>query len=161
VDCPARVNTLEACPYDLVTVAATAMQMQKQTHQATIDETKRATEYLANERTFLAWVRTSIAVISLGFVLARFSVWLRELSIQRQPDVRVHRWGISLPIGVAMMMLGGALTMLAAWRYHVVNRDIERGKVSADRGLVVLVTVMVTLLSVAMIVFALLTAKQP
>ena len=42
-----------------------------------------------------------------------------------------------------------------------INRDIERGKVSADRGLVVLVTVMVTLLSAAMIVFALLTAKQP
>lgn len=137
------------------------MQMQKQRDETTIDETKRATEYLANERTFLAWVRTSIAVISLGFVLARFSVWLRELSIQRQPQIRIHRWGISLPIGVAMMILGGALTTLAAWRYHVVNRDIERGKVSADRGLVVLVTAMVTLLSAAMIVFALLTAKQP
>ena len=69
--------------------------------------------------------------------------------------------GISLPIGVAMMILGGTLTILAAWRYHVVNRNIEHGKVSADRGLVVLVTVMVTLLSGAMIVFALLSAKQP
>ena len=155
------VDRLETRPDNLVTFGATAMQIQKQRDEATIDETKRATEYLANERTFLAWVRTSIAVISLGFVLARFSVWLRELSIQRQPQIRIHRWGISLPIGVAMMILGGALTMLAAWRYHVVNRDIQRGKVSADRGLVVLVTAMVTLLSVAMIVFALLTAKQP
>lgn len=137
------------------------MQMQKQRHHVTIDETKRATEYLANERTFLAWIRTSVAVISLGFVLARFSVWLREFSLQRQPQMQVHRGGISLPIGVAMMIFGGALTLLAAWRYHVVNRDIEHGKVSADRGLVVLVTVMVTLLSAAMIVFALLTAEQP
>jgi putative membrane protein len=137
------------------------MQMQKQRHHVTIDETKRATEYLANERTFLAWIRTSVAVISLGFVLARFSVWLREFSLQRQPQMQVHRGGISLPIGVAMMIFGGALTILAAWRYHVVNRDIEHGKVSADRGLVVLVTVMVTLLSAAMIVFALLTAEQP
>ena len=139
----------------------TAMQMQKHRHQATIDETKRATEYLANERTFLAWIRTSVAVISLGFVLARFSVWFREFSAQRQPQMQVHRGGISLPIGVAMMIMGGALTILAAWRYHVVNRDIEHGKVSADRGLVVLVTVMVALLSLAMIVLALLTAKQP
>jgi inner membrane protein YidH len=150
-------DTLEARPDNLATFAATGMQMQKQRHQATIDETKRATEYLANERTFLAWIRTSVAVISLGFVLARFSVWLRELSAQRQ----VHRGGISLPIGVAMMILGGALTILAAWRYHVVNRNIEHGKVSADRGLVVLVAVMVTLLSGAMIAFALLTAEQP
>ena len=135
--------------------------MQEQKQNATIDETKRGTEYLANERTFLAWIRTSVAVISLGFVLARFSVWVRELSAQRQPQVQVHRGGISLPIGVAMMILGGALTILAAWRYHVVNRNIEHGKVSADRGLVILVTVMVTLLSAGMIAFALLTAEQP
>lgn len=37
---------------------------------------KHTTEYLANERTFLAWVRTSIAVLSLGFVIAKFSVWI-------------------------------------------------------------------------------------
>jgi hypothetical protein len=43
----------------------------------------------------------------------------------------------------------------------VVNRDIERGKVSADRGLVILVTVMVALLSGAMIALVLLTAEQP
>ena len=135
--------------------------MQKQKQSATIDETKRATEYLANERTFLAWIRTSVAVMSLGFVLARFSVWLRELSAQRQLHVPVHRGGISLPIGVAMMILGGLLSVLAAWRYHVVNRDIERGKVSADRGLVILVTAMVMLLSGAMIVLVLLTAEQP
>ena len=135
--------------------------MQKQKQSATIDETKRATEYLANERTFLAWIRTSVAVMSLGFVLARFSVWLRELSTQGQTQVPVHRGGISLPIGVAMMILGGVLTILAARRYHVVNRDIEHGKVTADRGLVILVTVMVTLLSAGMIAFALLTAEQP
>ena len=60
-----------------------------------------------------------------------------------------------------MMTFGGLLSVLAAWRYHVVNRDIERGKVRADRGLVILVTVMVTLLSAGMIAFALLTAEQP
>jgi putative membrane protein len=135
--------------------------MQNDKRHATIDESKRATEYLANERTFLAWIRTSVAVVSLGFVLARFSVWLREFAIQRQPQFPVHRGGISQIIGVGMMMFGGLLSVLAAWRYHVVNRDIERGKVTADRGLVVLVTVMVALLSVAMIVFALLTAGQP
>ena len=135
--------------------------MEKERHHATIDETKRATEYLANERTFLAWIRTSVAVVSLGFVIARFSVWLRELTVHREPQVQAHSAGISLPIGVAMMTLGGLLAVLAAWRYHVVNRDIERGKVSADRGLVILVTVMVALLSGAMIALVLLTAEHP
>jgi putative membrane protein len=135
--------------------------MQNEKRHATIDETKRATEYLANERTFLVWIRTSVAVVSLGFVLARFSVWLREFAIQREPQLPVHRGGISLPIGVGMMIFGGLLSVLAAWRYHVVNRDIERGRVRADRGLVILVTVAIALLSGAMIAFALLTAGQP
>ncbi len=135
--------------------------MQKQGPHATIDEAKRATEYLANERTFLAWIRTSIAVVSLGFVIARFSVWLRELSAHLDSQTHAYRTGMSLPIGVAMMAFGGLLAVLAAWRYHVVNLDIERGKVSADRGLVILVTVMVTLLSGAMIAFVLLTAETP
>ena len=81
--------------------------------------------------------------------------------MHRQPQMQAHRAGISLPIGVAMMILGGLLSALAPWRYHVVNRDIEHGKVSPDRGLVILVTAMVALLSGAMIVLVLLTAGQP
>jgi putative membrane protein len=142
-------------------LAVSSDAMQNEKRHATIDESKRATEYLANERTFLAWIRTSVAVVSLGFVLARFSVWLRQFAIQRTPQLPVQRAGISLPIGVGMMIFGGLLSVLAAWRYHVVNRDIERGKVTADRGLVILVTVAMVLLSGAMIAFALLTAGQP
>jgi uncharacterized membrane protein YidH (DUF202 family) len=89
--------------------------MQQDRRHASIDETKRASECLANERTFLAWIRTSVAVVSLGFVLARFGVWLRELAVHREPQVQTHRPGISLPMGVAMMTLGGLLTILAAW----------------------------------------------
>jgi len=40
--------------------------------------------------------------------------------------------------------------VLAAWRYHVVNRQIEEDRVSADRGLIVLVTVAVTVLALTM-----------
>ena len=128
--------------------------------QATIDEAKRATEYLANERTFLAWIRTSLAIISLGFVVAKFSLWLRELTVQLAPQIQTPQTGASMPIGVTMMALGGVLAVLAAWRYHVVNRAIEHGNVSADRGLVILVTVMVALLCAAMIFYMLLTAQH-
>ena len=133
--------------------------MAQQPQHATIDEAKRATEYLANERTFLAWIRTSLAIISLGFVVARFSLWLREMAAQLAPQVQTYQTGASMPIGVTMMALGGVLTVLAAWRYHVVNRAIENGVVRADRGLIILVTVMVALLCVVMIVYMLFTAQ--
>ena len=60
-----------------------------------LDPDKIETEILANERTFLACVRTSIAVMSLGFVIARFSLWMREMSSGANPAMRVRHTGIS------------------------------------------------------------------
>jgi putative membrane protein len=134
--------------------------MSKKTPAAPIHEEKRATEYLANERTFLAWIRTSIAVISLGFVVSKFSVWLRELSLRFSPQAPTTQNGASLPIGVTLMALGAVLAGLAAWRYHKVNLAIEKGEVRADRGLVILVTIMVVVLAIAMAVYILMTAGQ-
>jgi putative membrane protein len=128
--------------------------------KAHIPEEKKSTEYLANERTFLAWIRTSIAVISLGFVVAKFGVWLRELATRLAPQTPLPSTGLSLPIGVAMMAMGGALAVLAAWHYHLVNQAIERGEVRANRGLIVAVTAGVALLALAMIIYLLVAAER-
>lgn len=114
------------------------------------------TEYLANERTFLAWIRTAIAVLSLGFLISRFSLWLRELN----PRASAPGHGASLAIGEVMMGFGGLVAILAAWRYHVVNRAIEQGRVKADRWLVVLVTVSVAAGAAAMVTYLLVTARS-
>jgi putative membrane protein len=128
--------------------------------KAKIPDEKRASEFLANERTFLAWIRTSIAVISLGFVVAKFAVWLRELATRLAPGVPVHSTGLSLPIGITMMALGGALAILAAWHYHLVNLAIERGEVRANRGLILVVTAGVALLALAMIIYLLVASEH-
>lgn len=62
-----------------------------------------------------------------------------------------------MPIGITMMALGGMLAVLAAWRYHSVNRAIEEGMVQADRGLVIFVTAMVALLCITIILYLLFT----
>ncbi len=120
----------------------------------------KCTEHLAVERTFLAWVRTSIAIISLGFVVAKFSVWLRQLAGRLNPQDQIDGIGMSLPIGVGMMAFGGILTVLAAWHCSSVNKAIARGEVRDNRKLVVTVTAGVALLAVLMIVYMLLTAKS-
>jgi putative membrane protein len=125
-----------------------------------IPDDKKATEYLANERTFLAWIRTSIAIISLGFVVAKFDVWLREFALRIDPKIQMHSHGVSLWMGVGMMSLGGILALLAVWRYHVVNMAIERGEVKPDRGLVLIVTAAVALLAMTMIIYMLLTVDH-
>jgi putative membrane protein len=114
-------------------------------------------ELLANERTFLAWLRTSIAVMSLGFVVARFGLWLRELALQINPHVPLRRTGLSLPLGECMIGFGALLTLLAAWRYHVVNRSIKRGEIQSDPRMVSFVTILVVLSSIGLIIYMMLS----
>jgi putative membrane protein len=108
----------------------------------------RAQEHLANERTFLAWVRTTIALVSLGFVLARLGLWLRE-SGMKVPRL-AH--GVS-PLGIGLMGFGALLTALAALHYDAVNRQIEAGAVKTDRLMVWFLALAVTLISVALIIY--------
>jgi uncharacterized membrane protein YidH (DUF202 family) len=73
-------------------------------------------------------VRTSIAVIGLRFVVARFGLWFQELALKINPHIQMKSKGLSLPLGEIMIGFGGLLTALAGWRYHIVNRAIATGK---------------------------------
>jgi uncharacterized membrane protein YidH (DUF202 family) len=73
-------------------------------------------------------VSPNIAVMSLGFVIARFSVWMGEVSLRMNPQIPVPRLGISAPLGKCMIGLGALLTIFAACRCHVVNRAIKAAK---------------------------------
>src|SRR5262245_33352218 len=117
------------------------MAVQEKTRMAArpVPEENKASEYLANERTFLAWIRTSIAMISLGFVVARFGLWLSRAAGMAHRGTKDLGASASRPAGIAIAGFGGLMALLAAWRYHVVNKEIERGVVKVDRGLVFLV----------------------
>jgi inner membrane protein YidH len=123
-----------------------------------LDPDKIESEILANERTFLAWVRTSIAVISLGFVIARFNLWIREVAIRVNPQMPMRGSGFSAPLGECMIGAGALITLFAAWRYHVINRTIRRGEIQADPQLVITVTAIVVFAALAVIVYMVVSA---
>jgi putative membrane protein len=123
-----------------------------------LDPDKIESEVLANERTFLAWVRTSIAVMSLGFVIARFSLWIREVATRVNPQMSTHGSGLSAPLGECMIGAGALITVFAAWRYHVINRSIRRGEIQADPQMVTAVTAIVVLAAGAVIFYMVVSA---
>src|SRR2546429_6464809 len=122
-----------------------------QPEKGRLDPDKIEAEILANERTFLAWVRTSIAVMSLGFVIARFNLWIREVAIRVNPQMPMRGSGLSAPLGECMIGAGALITLFAAWRYHVINRKIRRGEIQADPQLVITVTAIVVFAALAVI----------
>ncbi len=73
-------------------------------------------EHLANERTFLSWIRTGVAFIGVGFVVARFGGPLAG-SIPKGP----------LALGGATIGVGALLTLYAALEYRGTFRAIETG----------------------------------
>lgn len=83
--------------------------------------------YLAAERTFLAWIRTGIALMGFGFVVARFGLFLRELAANTAPP-KIQPAGFSLPVGILLIALGIVVTVSAAIRHHRYVRNIDRGQ---------------------------------
>ena len=114
-----------------------------------IPEEHRAAQHLDNERTFLAWVRTNVALISLGFVLARLSPSLSAAGAVNASRIAAK----TVPLGIVLVVFGALVTLLAAWRYDSVNRQIEAGCVKTDRALVWFIALAIVLLSAAAVTY--------
>ena len=73
--------------------------------------------YFAAERTLLAWLRTGLTVMGLGFVIARFGLFLRLLSQQAQAKAGQGEFGVSAALGVLFILIG-AIAILVATTQH-------------------------------------------
>lgn len=83
-------------------------------------------EHLANERTFLAWVRTSVALIGLGFVIVKFALFLKEVSLLFKEQSITETEGFSAVIGVIIVAFGVVLSPFAYFQYKKVEKQINR-----------------------------------
>ena len=83
--------------------------------------------YFAAERTLLAWVRTGLALMGFGFVVARFGLFLRELAAVREGSPQ-HGSGLSLWGGTALVILGVAVNVAAAVKHWYTVRRLQQGQ---------------------------------
>ncbi len=89
--------------------------------------------YFAAERTILAWVRTGLAMMGFGFVVARFGLFLRELAVVR--GMSPHQGRLSLWAGVALVGLGVIVNVYAAIRHARFTRSFDAGNVARPSSL--------------------------
>lgn len=128
--------------------------------KATISKIDRQREHQANERTFLAWLRTSIALIGFGFALARFGLFLRQLetSVAKQASP-THSFISSQSLGVGLVFVGIIIIIFALWRYNQVFRQIEQGDYQPSRLLVWVTAAIAIMLGI--LSFPLLIGREP
>lgn len=84
--------------------------------------------FYAAERTLLAWIRTGLAMMGFGFVVARFGLFLRELAAaQGQPTESPT--GLSLWFGTAMIVAGVVVLAASMFRYCQDVRLLTRSEI--------------------------------
>jgi putative membrane protein len=83
-------------------------------------------DYLANERTYLAYLRTALAFIAFGFVVARFSLFAREISIVAH--IQVASTHASTEFGTGMAAVGVLVALYGSYRYTSTSAAIGANK---------------------------------
>ena len=101
----------------------------------------RITDHLANQRTYLAWLRTAFSLISLGFATNRFGQFIVELHQKEGSDAAATSAG-TRRFGLGMVIFGTILIVVAAGHYLYIRNCIERGIVWSGSTMVWIVSFM-------------------
>ena len=88
--------------------------------------------YFAAERTLLAWVRTGLTVMALGFVVARFGLFLAVLSASAIPGDHPHVHWPSSVLGIGLVILGAAVILGARQNHRAFVQSLPREDVPTE-----------------------------
>jgi putative membrane protein len=118
----------------------------------------KASDHLANERTFLAWIRTSISIVVFGFVVAKFGITLREFL--RMQNNQSHDSGMSLVMGVAFMAMGIFMALISTVRYRVTRKRLDAGEFRPAGAIVTVLGIVAALFGAVLAAYLIYTARM-
>jgi putative membrane protein len=109
--------------------------------------------HMANERTFLAWIRTSIAVMAFGFVVEKFSLFVKQMAYYLGKETVPPQPGYSSLIGIVLVGLGVLMGVLAYFRFKTVERQIDDDTYRPSAILSVLLTLAMIAIGVFLLLY--------
>lgn len=118
-----------------------------------IKKTGGPTDHLANERTFLAWIRTSIALMGFGFVIVKFALFIRQIATVLGSKVSIPGKGNSAVIGVVMVALGAIMALLAYFRYRNIEKQLINNNYFPSNWLTTVVTLSIVIGSILLVLY--------
>jgi putative membrane protein len=108
-----------------------------------VEDSNRARDHLANERTFLAWVRTSVAIVVFGFAIGRFAIAMRQLTEFQGHGSKTT--GFSVWMGMSSILAGVVMAVAGLARYRKTRAQLDEGKFEPAGFVVDLVTILTAL----------------
>jgi putative membrane protein len=118
----------------------------------------RARDHLANERTFLAWVRTGAAIVVFGFAIGRFAIAMQQLaSFSGHP---VQTAGVSVWMGAGSIGAGVLLVVAGLLRYRKTRAQLDAGKFEPAGFVVDLITILTVVFGLVLAGYLIYTEKS-
>ena len=117
----------------------------------------RARDHLANERTFLAWVRTGAAIVVFGFAIGRFAIAMRQLTALQGHPVRTA--GMSVWMGSSAIVAGVALVVAGLARYRKTRAQLDSGTFEPAGFVLDLITILTVLFGLALAAYLIYTER--
>jgi len=113
---------------------------------------KRVSDHLANERTFLAWTRTGLATITFGFVVQRFGLLLRQLGLKNTP-IPLTEAHYSAVIGISLTVLGVLMIIVALVNFLRIRDAIDKEDFHPQAGFAILLTVLASIIGITLVFY--------
>ena len=111
-------------------------------------DNNNARDHLANERTFLAWIRTGVATIVFGFAVGRFSIALQEfLQFEKKPATTP---GLTAWLGMISIVAGVLLIVSGLYRYRQTRVQIDTNSFEPAGALIDMVAVLLALFGIVL-----------
>ena len=117
--------------------------------------------HMANERTFLAWIRTSIGIMAFGFVVEKFGLFIRQLSyfLGKSTDLKPvfgqtrPPAGYSSILGILLIGLGALMGVLAFVRYKRIEKQIDEDSYKPSLILDILLTLSIFAIGIFLVIY--------
>jgi putative membrane protein len=123
-----------------------------------VENSNQARDHLANERTFLAWVRTSVAIVVFGFAIGRFAIAMRQLTEFQGHGSKTT--GFSVWMGMSAILAGVVMVVAGLMRYRKTRVQLDEGKFEPAGFVVDLVTILTVLFGLALAGYLIYVAKS-
>lgn len=118
---------------------------------------ERYSDHAANERTFLAWVRTAIAIMAFGFLVEKFDLFLRIAgqSLAARSTLPPGSQALGDLAGLLLILVDGAMIVFATIRFRKAARDIDASEMRPGPGerLDITLVMLLLLLSATLFVY--------
>ena len=115
--------------------------------------------HMANERTFLAWIRTSVGIMAFGFVVEKFALFIRQISffLEKSELPATHgpasSPGYSSIFGIMLIGLGALMGFLAFIRYKKVENQIDEDTYHPSLILDMLLAVTILVIGIFLVIY--------